>query len=121
ELLQDPEIEAVYIPLPNHLHLEWTLKAMEAGKHVLCEKPVTCTLSEARQLQEAARKYPQLRIMEAFMYRFHTQWQEAKKWVTEGKLGTVKTIQSFFSYYNTDPNNIRNIPEAGGGGMLDIG
>ena len=121
ELLQDPDIDAVYIPLPNHLHLEWTLKAMEAGKHVLCEKPVTCTVTEARQLLKASREKPGLKVMEAFMYRFHPQWQYAKKLVSEGRAGTVKTIQSFFSYYNTDPNNIRNKPEAGGGGLMDIG
>lgn len=121
DLLQDPEIDAIYIPLPNNMHLEWTLKAIQAGKHVLCEKPVTCTVSEARQLLEITRQRPGLKVMEAFMYRFHPQWQHAKKLVAEGKIGILKTIQSFFSYYNVDPNNIRNNPDAGGGGLMDIG
>jgi predicted dehydrogenase len=121
QLLNDPQIDAVYIPLPNHLHVEWAIKSLQAGKHVLCEKPIGLSSVEAKQLLQAAEQKPQLKIMEAFMYRFHPQWQQAKKMVNDGKTGELKTIQSFFSYYNTDPNNIRNQKEAGGGGMMDIG
>lgn len=121
ELLYSSEIDAVYIPLPNDLHIEWALKALEAGKHVLCEKPVGLSSIEAQKLLEAAEKKPHLKVMEAFMYRHHPQWQQTKKLVDEGKIGELKIIQSFFSYYNTDPQNIRNKKEAGGGGMMDIG
>jgi predicted dehydrogenase len=121
ELLKDPEIDAVYIPLPNHLHVEWAIRSLEAGKHVLCEKPVGLSVAEAKQLLEAARQKPQLKIMEAFMYRFHPQWQQAKRLVNEGALGELKTIQSFFSYYNVDAGNIRNQKEMGGGALMDIG
>ncbi len=120
-LLADPDIDAVYIPLPNQLHVPWAIKAMGAGKHVLCEKPIGLTSDEGKQLQEAARQYPKLKVMEAFMYRFHPQWQHAKKLVKEGAIGEMQTIQSFFSYYNVDAANIRNQPEAGGGGLMDIG
>jgi predicted dehydrogenase len=121
KLLSDPQVDAVYIPLPNHLHVEWAIKSLQAGKHVLCEKPIGLSTAQAVQLLLAAHDYPQLKIMEAFMYRFHPQWQEAKKIVTGGLIGELKTIQSFFSYYNIDPNNIRNQKDAGGGGMMDIG
>lgn len=120
-LLDDSDIDAVYIPLPNQLHVPWAIKALEAGKHVLCEKPVALTSAEAMQLQKAAEQKPHLKVMEAFMYRFHPQWQYAKKMVSEGKIGKLKTIQSFFSYYNDDPHNIRNQKDAGGGGLMDIG
>jgi predicted dehydrogenase len=120
-LLSDAIIEAVYIPLPNHLHVEWAIKCLQAGKHVLCEKPIGFSAAEAQHLLKVSKQYPQLKIMEAFMYRFHPQWQQAKKMVSEGVIGELKTIQSFFSYYNTDPANIRNQPESGGGGMMDIG
>ncbi len=121
ELLADPEIEAVYIPLPNHLHVSWSMKVLQAGKHVLCEKPVGLTSREAQELFEISKQYPQLKIMEAFMYRHHPQWQLAKQWVEEGKIGHLQAIQSFFSYYNLDPNNIRNKADIGGGGLMDIG
>jgi predicted dehydrogenase len=121
ELLSDPEIDAVYIPLPNHLHVEWAINAINADKHVLCEKPIGLSAEEAQLLLRTARQKPQLKVMEAFMYRFHPQWQAAKKMVDEGKVGELKTIQSFFSYHNVDPKNIRNIKEAGGGGIPDIG
>lgn len=121
QLLNDPQIDAVYIPLPNHLHVEWAIKSLEVGKHVLCEKPIGLSSAEATQLLKVAEQKPQLKIMEAFMYRFHPQWQLAKKMVNDGKIGELKTIHSFFSYYNTDPNNIRNQKEAGGGGLMDIG
>jgi len=121
ELLADPEIDAVYNPLPNHLHVPWSVKALEAGKHVLCEKPIALTAAEAQELLEAAKKRPHLKVMEAFMYRHHPQWQRARQLVSEGKIGELRTIQSFFSYYNVDPDNIRNIAAIGGGGLMDIG
>jgi predicted dehydrogenase len=121
EMLDDPEIEAVYNPLPNHLHIPWSLKALEAGKHVLCEKPIAITSVEGQKLVDAARAHPELKVMEAFMYRFHPQWGYAREKVQDGALGKLRTIQTFFSYYNDDPNNIRNMADIGGGGMLDIG
>jgi predicted dehydrogenase len=121
ELLADKTIQAIYIPLPNHMHVEWAIKCLEAGKHVLCEKPIAMNPAEAEKLADYARSKPGLKLMEAFMYRFHPQWQHAKKLVREKQIGELRTIQSFFSYYNTDPNNIRNKPEAGGGAMMDIG
>jgi predicted dehydrogenase len=120
-LLADPEIEAVYIPLPNHLHVPWSIKALEAGKHVLCEKPIGLTSAEGQQLLDESKKHPHLKVMEAFMYRHHPQWQRAKKLVKEGAIGELRTIQTFFSYYNDDPENIRNMAEIGGGGLMDIG
>jgi len=121
ELLNAPEVDAVYIPLPNHLHVPWSIKALEAGKHVLCEKPLALTATEANQLFGIAQKYPKQKIMEAFMYRHHPQWQRARQMIDEGKIGDLRTIQSFFSYFNADPGNIRNIAEFGGGGLMDIG
>src|SRR5438105_10793982 len=121
QLLADPGIDAVYNPLPNHLHVPWSIKALEAGKHVLCEKPIALTTAEAQTLADAAKKYPHLKVMEAFMYRHHPQWQRAKKMVAEGKVGELRTINSFFSYFNDDPNNIRNMADIGGGGLMDIG
>ena len=121
ELLADPDVDAVYIPLPNHLHVPWSIKALKAGKHVLCEKPIGLSTAEAQQLLDAARKFPRLKVMEAFMYRHHPQWQWAKQLVAEGKIGEVRTIQSFFSYCNTDPDDIRNRADIGGGGLMDIG
>lgn len=121
ELLADPDIDAVYLPLPNHLHVPWAIKALKAGKHVLCEKPIGLNAAEAQELLEASRKFPRLKVMEAFMYRHHPQWQWAKKRVSEGKIGELRTIQFFFSYYNSDPNNIRNKANIGGGGLMDIG
>ncbi len=121
ELLVDPDIDAIYNPLPNHLHVPWSIKALQAGKHVLCEKPIAPTAAEGLALVDAAKQYLHLKVMEAFMYRFHPQWQQARQLVLEGKIGTLRTIQSFFSYYLDDPNNIRNISDLGGGAMLDIG
>jgi predicted dehydrogenase len=120
-LMADSEIDAIYIPLPNHLHVKWTIKAMKAGKHVLCEKPIGLNTTEALLLNEEFGKHPELKVMEAFMYRFHPQWKKAKAMVNEGILGEVKTIQSFFSYFNNDPGNIRNQSEIGGGALMDIG
>lgn len=121
ELLEDPKIEAVYIPLPNHLHVEWTIKSLKKGKHVLCEKPIGMSFKEAEHLNQEAKKFPDLKVMEAFMYRFHPQWEMVKKLLDEGSIGKLKNIHSIFSYYNDDPTDIRNQPEIGGGGLLDIG
>jgi predicted dehydrogenase len=121
ELLADYDVDAVYLPLPNHLHVPWAIKALKAGKHVLCEKPLGLNAAEAQELLEASRKFPRLKVMEAFMYRHHPQWQWVKQRVSEGKIGELRTIQSFFSYYNSDPNNIRNKADNGGGGLMDIG
>ena len=121
ELLADCDVDAIYLPLPNHLHVPWAIKALKAGKHVLCEKPIGLNAAEAQELLEASRKFPRLKVMEAFMYQHHPQWQWAKKRVFEGKIGELRTIQSFFSYYNSDPNNIRNKADTGGGGLMDIG
>ena len=121
ELLADPEIQAVYIPLPNHLHVPWSIRALEAGKHVLCEKPIGLSSAEAEELLAASTRYPHLKVMEAFMYRHHPQWQRAKQLAREGSIGDLKTIQTLFSYYNDDPANIRNMADIGGGGLMDIG
>lgn len=121
ELLNDREIDAVYIPLPNHLHVPWAIKALEADKHVLCEKPLALSSAGAMQLLNESRQKPHLKVMEAFMYRLHPQWQQAKRMVAEGAIGELRSIQSVFSYYNNDPENIRNQRETGGGGMMDIG
>jgi len=121
EMLADPEVQAVYNPLPNHLHVPWSIKALEAGKHVLCEKPIGLTSAEGQRLVDAARAHPDLKVMEAFMYRHHPQWVRAKKIVQEGGVGELRTIQTFFSYFNDDPNNIRNMADIGGGGLMDIG
>lgn len=121
ELLADANIDAIYNPMPNHLHVDWSIKALQAGKHVLCEKPIGLSSAEGQRLVDAAKQHPQLKIMEAFMYRLHPQWQRAKQLVDEGRIGQLRTIQSFFSYFNTDANNIRNKADIGGGGMMDIG
>lgn len=117
-LLADPRIDAVYNPLPNHLHVEWTLKANAAGKHVLCEKPIGLNVADAERLS-AAR--PDRLIAEAFMVRHHPQWQRAREIVRSGELGPVRIIRAVFTYYNVDPNNVRNQADIGGGGILDIG
>jgi len=117
-LLADPEIEAVYNPLPNHLHVPLTLAAARAGKHVLCEKPIAITGAEA----EALRDLPARPLVaEAFMVRHHPQWQEARRRARSGALGEVRAIQAFFSYFNVDPANVRNQADIGGGALLDIG
>ncbi len=121
ELLADPEIEAVYNPMPNHLHVPWSIKAIEAGKHVLCEKPIGLSAAEAQELLDAARQHPQIKVMEAFMYRHHPQWLRAKQIVDAGGIGELRTVHSFFSYFNDDPSNIRNMADIGGGGLMDIG
>lgn len=121
DLLASPEIDAVYIPLPNHLHVEWTIKALQAGKHVLCEKPIAMNAAEAQTLLQTAQQYPHLKVMEAFMYRFHPQWIQTLEWVRSGTIGDLTTIHTLFSYFKDDPDNIRNKPETGGGGLMDIG
>jgi predicted dehydrogenase len=121
-LLADPQVDAIYNPLPNHLHVPWTIKALEAGKHVLCEKPVALGAKEAEDLLAAVTGHvPHLKVMEAFMYRFHPQWVRTYEMVVNGKIGTLRTIRSFFSYYNDDPLNIRNKADMGGGALMDIG
>jgi predicted dehydrogenase len=120
-LLKDADIDAIYNPLPNHMHVPWSIKALEAGKHVLCEKPIGLTAADAQELLDASRKRPKLKVMEAFVYRHHPQWQRAKQLVDEGRIGRLKTIQAFFSYFNDDAGNIRNMAAFGGGGLLDIG
>jgi len=121
KLLADESIDAIYNPLPNHLHVPWTIKAMEAGKHVLCEKPIALDSSEAESLLQKTRDFPDLKIMEAFMYRFHPQWEEVRSLISKGEIGTLESIHSVFTYYNDDPENIRNWPHMGGGGLMDIG
>lgn len=120
-LLADPEIDAVYVALPNHLHVPISIAALEAGKHVLCEKPIGLDTADAERLLEASKRYPRLKVMEAFMYRHHPQWVQAKAWVGEGAIGDVRAVHSMFSYFNVDPSNIRNQKEIGGGGLMDIG
>lgn len=121
ELLADPDIDAIYNPLPNHLHVDWSIKALQAGKHVLCEKPLGLNTADAQRLVDAAQAHPQLKVMEAFMYRFHPQWQLAKQLVDEGRIGKLHAVHSHFSYNNREPDNIRNKAEWGGGALLDIG
>ncbi|MCH7751792.1 MAG: Gfo/Idh/MocA family oxidoreductase, partial [Planctomycetes bacterium] len=120
-LLADAEVDAIYNPLPNHLHVPWSIKALQAGKHVLCEKPIGLSADEGQQLVDAGGRHPQLKLMEAFMFRHHPQWKLAQRLVGEGKIGPLRTIQSFFSYFNTDPDDIRNQADIGGGGLMDIG
>ena len=117
-LLADPEIEAIYNPLPNHLHVPLTLQAAAAGKHVLCEKPIALTAAEAKALRAAAGK---VLIAEAFMVRFHPQWLRARELVRAGRIGTLRAVQMLFGYNNLDPANVRNRADIGGGGLYDIG
>jgi predicted dehydrogenase len=120
ELLADPQIEAIYNPLPNQLHVPWSIKAAEAGKHVLCEKPLSLTVAEAKTLL-AVQERTGVIVGEAFMVRTHPQWLRTRELIAAGRIGPVRSIQGFFSYFNSDPKNIRNIPECGGGGLMDIG
>ena len=120
ELLADPQIEAVYNPLPNHLHVPLSLQAAEAGKHVLCEKPLALTAAEAQTLVEARDRAGVL-IQEAFMVRYHPQWRRARELVRSGAVGELRAVQGLFSYDNRDPGNIRNMAAIGGGGLYDIG
>jgi len=120
ELLADPNIEAIYNPLPNNLHVEWTARAARAGKHVLCEKPIALTAAEAETLVAAQRESGKL-IAEAFMVRSHPQWQQARAWVQSGRIGDLVSVQTAFSYFNRDAQNIRNKKDVGGGALYDIG
>jgi predicted dehydrogenase len=120
ELLADPEIDAIYNPLPNHLHVPWTIKAAEAGKHVLCEKPLSLTTAEAETLI-AVRARTGVKIGEAFMIECHPQWKRVRELLREGRIGQLRSITGVYSYNNTNPADIRNHLESGGGGLLDIG
>ena len=120
ELLADTSIEVIYNPLPNHLHVPWTIKAAAAGKHVLCEKPIALNAEEARRLIEVTERSG-LKMQEAFMVRTHPQWLETRRVVHSGRIGSVTAITGFFSYFNADPENIRNQLALGGGALMDIG
>ncbi|MGA2720669.1 MAG: Gfo/Idh/MocA family oxidoreductase, partial [Candidatus Acidiferrales bacterium] len=120
ELLADPDIEAIYNPLPNDLHVPWSIKAAEAGKHVLSEKPLSTTVALARKLL-AVRDRTGVMIGEAFMVRTHPRWLRARELIRGGRIGELRTISGQFSYFNRDPANIRNIRESGGGALLDMG
>ena len=119
-LLADPAVDVVYIPLPNHLHAEWTVAAARAGKHVLCEKPLATTAADAQRMVDACADAG-VRLMEAFMYRHHPSWVAAMEVVASGRLGRLRAVQSWFSFFNDDPANIRNQLDAGGGALFDIG
>ena len=120
DLLADPGVDVVYIPLPNHLHAEWTIAALRAGKHVLCEKPLAMTADDAQRMVDVAHETGR-QLMEAFMYRHHPSWVAALDLVESGRIGTLTAVQTWFSYFNDDPTNIRNIREYGGGALFDIG
>ena len=120
DLLRDPDIDAVYNPLPNHLHVPMTISAAEHGKHVLCEKPIALNAAEARTLLEV-RDRTGVRMQEAFMVRSHPQWRQARALVEEGRIGAVRAMLGVFSYFNDDASNIRNVPGYGGGALMDIG
>src|ERR1700676_5091811 len=120
ELLADPEIEAVYNPLPNHLHVPWSIKAAEAGKHVLCEKPLSLTVAEARALL-AGRDLPVVKMGEAFMVKTHPQWLRTRELIGAGVIGELRGVVGGFSYYNRNAANVRHVLEWGGGGLMDIG
>ena len=119
-LLADPEVDAVYIPLPNHLHAEWTIAAARAGKHVLCEKPLAMTAADAERMVAVCRAEG-VHLMEAFMYRLHPSWVAVRELVASGRIGRLVAVDSWFSFFNDDPSNIRNKREAGGGALFDVG
>ena len=118
ELFADPEIDAIYNPLPNHLHVPMTVAAAKAGKHVLCEKPIALSAAEAEQLRECP---PDRIVLEAFMIRFHPQWLRAREIIRSGELGEIRAINAVFTYFNADAGNVRNQADIGGGGIMDIG
>lgn len=120
DLLADEEVDAVYVPLPNHLHAPWTIAAARAGKHVLCEKPMALDRDEAEEML-ATCEDAGVTFMEAFMYRVHPQWVRARELAASGTLGELRAVQSFFSYHNEDPSDIRNVVAYGGGALMDIG
>ncbi len=119
-LIDDPEVDAIYNPLPNHLHVPWTARALEAGKHVLCEKPIGVTVEDALRLIEVRNRTGR-KVQEAFMVRTHPQWLRVQSLVREGRIGELRSMAGYFSYFNRDAGNIRNVPEYGGGALLDIG
>jgi predicted dehydrogenase len=119
-LLEDPDVDAVYIPLPNHLHAEWSIAAARAGKHVLCEKPLALTAADAARMIEAAEAAG-VHLMEAFMYRHHPSWVAVRELVASGRIGTLTAVQSWFGFHNDDAANIRNIRDFGGGALYDVG
>ena len=119
-LLEDDGIDAVYIPLPNHMHKEWTVRAAEAGKHVLCEKPLALNAAECEEMEAAAVEHG-VKLMEAFMYRFHPRSRQVVDMVRGGVVGELKTIRSAFTFRLTRPDNIRWMPELGGGALMDVG
>jgi predicted dehydrogenase len=120
ELLADPDIDAIYNPLPNNMHVPWTIKAAEAGKHVLCEKPISLSAAEAESLL-AVREKTGVKIGEAFMVNCHPQWIRLRALLEEGRIGALRSVMGFFSYYNVNPANIRNKVDVGGGALMDIG
>src|SRR5712692_7737958 len=120
ELLADRDIDVIYNPLPNHLHVPWSIRAAEAGKHVLCEKPISMTVAECRTLIEA-RDRTGVKIGEAFMVRTAPQWLRVREIVRSGEIGELRSVTVAFNYFNVDPANVRNIEEIGGGGLMDIG
>ena len=121
ELLEQPDIDIVYNPTPNHLHVPLSIQALEHGKHVLCEKPIALTTGELEQLVQAQQQYPLARVMEGFMYRFHPQWRYICALIRDQIIGEVTHVHSIFTYFNDDPQNVRNQDDLGGGGLLDIG
>jgi len=120
QVLADPEVDAVYIPLPNHLHAEWTIAAARAGKHVLCEKPLAMNAADAQRMADACQEAGVV-LLEAFMYRLHPLWVAVRELVRAGRIGRLEAVQSWFGYYNDDALDIRNIAEYGGGALYDIG
>ncbi|MDB4881794.1 MAG: oxidoreductase domain protein [Gemmatimonadetes bacterium] len=120
ELLADPDVEAIYNPLPNHLHVPWTIRAAEAGKHVLCEKPLALDADEARQLL-AVRERTGVQIGEAFMVRNHPQWLAVRDMIRAGRIGELKLVAGHFTYFRRDPSDVRSKREWGGGGLMDVG
>jgi predicted dehydrogenase len=120
ELIADPDVDAIYNPLPNHLHVPWSIRAAEAGKHVLCEKPLALSAAEARLLLEA-RERTGMQIGEAFMVRAHPQWAAVRELIAEGRIGELKVVAGHFSYFRHDPTDVRNKPEWGGGALMDVG
>lgn len=120
-LLADPTVNAVYNALPNDMHVPFILKAIRAGKHVLCEKPFAMTSAEAKTVSDALKGSSSLVVMESFMYRFHPQWQQVKQWIDSGHIGALRSISAQFCYFNDDPSNIRNRADAGGGALMDVG
>lgn len=121
ELLAHDSIDAIYNPLPNHMHVPISVQALEAGKHVLCEKPLALSVQDMQPLVQAAARHSNLVVMEAFMYRFHPQWLQAKTLTEQGALGEINSVEASFTYFNRDADNVRNKPDIGGGGLMDIG